>query len=99
MAEAEEPIATSVHDYVPSLWHVVGQFSARVALTALVDQFHNDTIAGRWPRYPSVLITGKMGMGRRHLAQALHHAFGNAEWREPAHILVPFPVIVFREFS
>lgn len=87
MAEAEDTVATSVHDYVPSLWHVVGQFPVRVALTALVDQFHTDTMAGRWPRYPVVLITGKTGMGRRHLAQALHHAFGNTEWKEPAHVL------------
>jgi len=38
MAESEDTVATSVHDYVPSLWHVVGQFPARVALTALVLQ-------------------------------------------------------------
>lgn len=87
MADTGRTIATSVDEYEPSLWHMIGQFTVRTALIALVDQYHNDIIAGRYPDPPVVLLTGKTGMGRRYIAQCIHNAFGNMEFREPASIL------------
>lgn len=76
--------ATSVDAFEPSLWHYIGQFQARYALTALVDQVANDRMAGRRADYPVVLLTGTNGSGRRTLARSLHLAFGNLDFKEPA---------------
>ncbi len=80
-------VATNVDEFEPSLWTYIGQFSSRYSLIALVDQIHNDRMAGRNPEYPVVLLTGEIGHGRRTLARALHNAVGNLEFRETALIL------------
>lgn len=87
MDENLRTIATDVDQYQPSLWHFIGQFRVRFALTAIVDQYYCDRSKGRNPKYPVILLTGDVGWGRRTLARAFHEAMGNFEFREPAHIL------------
>ena len=87
MDENNKIVATSVDEFEPSLWNYIGQYKSKYALISLVDQIHNDRMAGRNPEYPAILITGECGFGRRTLAQALHHAIGNLEFKEAALVL------------
>lgn len=80
-------VATDVDEYEPSLWHYVGQLRAQFAVTALIDQYHNDKSKGRHPKYPTILLTGSFGWGRRTLARAIHHAMGNLIFKEPGFII------------
>jgi Holliday junction resolvasome RuvABC ATP-dependent DNA helicase subunit len=87
MADTSRTIATSVDEFEPSLWHFIGQLRAQFALMALVDQYYHDRGKGRNPQYPTILLTGCFGWGRRTLARAVHEAMGNLLFREPGHIL------------
>jgi Holliday junction resolvasome RuvABC ATP-dependent DNA helicase subunit len=85
--DKHQAIATKVSEYEPSLWHFVGLFHVRYGLVSVVDQYFNDQLRGRNPPYPTILLLGNYGSGRRTLARAIHNAFGNLEFAEPAHTL------------
>jgi Holliday junction DNA helicase RuvB len=87
MDDESKTIATDVNSYEPSLYHFIGQYKAKFALTSLVDQITNDRMARRNPEYPIVLLTGYEGSGRRTLARALHNAVGNLLFKEVGSIL------------
>jgi len=87
MDETKKVFATNVDEFVPSLWHYIGQCQARYTLISLVNQIQNDTIAGRNPEYPLILLTGPVGSGRKTLALSLHFALGNLEFKEVALVL------------
>lgn len=80
-------IATSVDEYEPSLWNFIGQDRARIALMALVDQYFNDRMMGRNPRFPGIMLIGDYGRGRTALARAVHHAMGNFLFKQPGNTL------------
>jgi Holliday junction resolvasome RuvABC ATP-dependent DNA helicase subunit len=87
MDDTPKEIATKISEFEPSLWHLIGLFHVRYGLISVVDQYFNDQSRGRNPSYPSILLVGDYGYGRRTLARAIHNAFGNLEFIEPAHTL------------
>jgi Holliday junction resolvasome RuvABC ATP-dependent DNA helicase subunit len=87
MDDTPKEIATKISEFEPSLWHLIGLFHVRYGLISVVDQFFNDQAMGRNPSYPTILLLGNYGSGRRTLARAIHNAFGNLEFAEPAHTL------------
>ena len=80
-------VATNVNEFEPSLWNFIGQYKAIFALRVAVDQFFNDRIESRSPRYPLILLTGDPGCGKRTLAYSLSQAFGNLYLHEAALVL------------
>ena len=75
------PPKTDVDSVEPSLWNFIGQSKALSLVKCFLEQYHNDVMDGRHPKYPSLLITGESGMGKSLLAKAISNAFGCLEIR------------------
>lgn len=65
-----------------NLYKIIGQKKTITTLKILVEQYLNDRIEGKNPKYPSILLVGEVGLGRRLIAQAFSNAMGNLEINE-----------------
>jgi len=72
---------TDVKSVEPSLWNFIGQSKVLSLAKCVLDQYHNDVMGGRHPNLPSLLITGKNGMGKSVLAKSIAYAFGLTDIR------------------
>ena len=78
-------IATDVDeafDEFVSLWNFKGQTQSVAVLKTVAEQYLNDQTDGKHPKYPSILLIGEDGIGRRTLARALHSSLGQLDFRE-----------------
>ena len=80
-ADITTDIDTSFDEHI-SLRNLKGQKDAVSMLTVVSEQLLNDRTAGRHPSYPSVIIFGKEGSGRRTIARALHNTLGQVRFKE-----------------
>ena len=74
--------ADDVFDEHISLWNLKGQTQSVAILRAAAEQYLNDKTEGRNPKYPSILLIGENGIGRRTLARALHQSLGQLDFKE-----------------
>ena len=70
-----------------TLWNIIGQRNAVEILRTCVDQYQADTIDGRNPKLPSILLIGERGIGKKTLAQAFNNSLGNVISIEVGHSL------------
>ena len=83
--KSKNDIATNVDqsfDEHISLWNFKGQSQSVSILKAAAEQHLNDKTDGRNPKYPSILLIGEDGIGRRTLARALHQSLGQLDFKE-----------------
>ena len=73
-------VATSFDEHI-SLRNLKGQHNIVSMLTVVAEQFLNDQTAGRRPDYPSIILIGKEGTGRRTIGRALHNYLGQIEFK------------------
>ena len=73
-------VDTSFDEHI-SLRNLKGQEDIVSMLSIVSEQFLNDQIAGRNPDYPSVILFGKEGSGRRTIARAMHNYLGQIEFK------------------